>query len=166
MWELLCVISFSCLLGAMGDSLGQIPHSVGLLQPEKIPIKISSLSMSPLALEPGTCLAEEHRKMMSPYVSWRRAWGCGPVLTTPKLESGRGGPMTKLVTIAGECLRGALCSPTCQPAEIDPSCKEVFSLEGSGEREQGSSGGFVCLVGWFLVFLVFVFCFLRQGFSA
>jgi hypothetical protein len=81
--------------------------------------------------------------------------------------------MTKLVTIAGECLRGALCSPTCQPAEIDPSCKEVFLLEGSREREQGSSGVFfclfvlfVCLFVCFLVFLVFVFCFSSQGFSA
>lgn len=50
--------------------------------------------------------------------------------------------MTKLVTIAGECLRGALCSPACQPAEIGPSYKEVFSLESTREREQGSSGVF------------------------
>lgn len=38
---------------------------------------------------------------------------------------------------------GVMCSSASQPAEIGPAYKEVFSLEGSGERDRGSSGVFL-----------------------
>lgn len=52
-----------------------------------------------------------------------------------------------LVTITGECLRGGAVFSS-QSACLDwliPQRKEVFSLKGTREREQGSSGVLQCL---------------------